>query len=173
MTIRDNGDAPPIPPPGRNRAPASTGAGSNTSGAKISIKDIESSVLGGDSSIEGLGLDLKEWYAVIHRVNQQNTMIRAMIRIFGWLNGAVIGFILCAWLGGLIIDRAQIITEHVVMSLIGATIIQAGLAFITITRFLFPTAAGTDAEQASATSRRQRKTRAGARVTGISSKRKS
>ncbi len=31
-----------------------------------------------------------------------------------------------------------IVTEKVIMSIIGATIVQAGLAFMSITKFLFP-----------------------------------
>jgi len=108
------------------------------SGPALTIQQIEDSVLDKDQSIDGLGMGMKEWYATVHRVQQQNTMIKAMIRIFAWLNGSVIAFVLLAWTVGFWSNREPIITEHVVMSLIGATIIQAGLAFITITKFLFP-----------------------------------
>jgi len=110
------------------------------SGPAVTIKQIEANVLDDDKSIDGLGMDMKEWYATVHRVQQQNTMIKAMIKIFAWLNGSVISFVLLAWEVGFWSTREPIITEHVVMSLIGATIIQAGLAFITITKFLFPSA---------------------------------
>lgn len=92
-----------------------------------------------DSTLDDTTFDKKEWYALTSRIAQQNVMIKAMIRIFGWLNGSVIAFILLAWGLGFT-GKQQIITEHVIMSLIGATIIQAGLAFITITKFLFPSA---------------------------------
>lgn len=83
----------------------------------------------------------QEWFTIIHRVNQQDTMMKAIIRIFAWLNGAVILFILAAWGLGFLSERPPIITERVVMALISSTLIQAGLAFITITKFLFPASA--------------------------------
>lgn len=76
-------------------------------------------------------------------------MIKAIIQIFGALNGVVIVFILLAWGVSVYFDKPSIITERVVMSLIGATTIQAGLAFITITKFLFPTEKPSNVEQES------------------------
>lgn len=90
-----------------------------------------------DPSVVEMTLAEREWKALERRLAQQDKMIEAMIKIFTWLNGAVVLFVLLAW-GAEFWGRKQIITEHVVMSLIGATIIQAGIAFITITKFLFP-----------------------------------
>jgi hypothetical protein len=88
-----------------------------------------------DPSFEEATITQGEWQR--RRFAQQDKMIDAMIKIFKWLNGGVMGFVFVAWAAGYL-GKEEIITEHVVMSLIGATVIQAGIAFITITKFLFP-----------------------------------
>jgi hypothetical protein len=109
---------------------------------KLTLNDLAKQILGNDDPSVTDQTFNKEWYESVNRVAQQNRMISAMIKIFGWLNGAVVGFVLLAWLGGFS-GKQEIISAQVVMSLIGATIIQAGIAFITITKFLFPGKPGT------------------------------
>lgn len=92
-------------------------------------------------TVEGLefkSLPKTKWDAEQHRSGQQDTLIRAMIQVFAGLNGSVMLFVVAAWIGGMLGDKPPIITEHVVIALIGATVIQAGAAFILITRYLFP-----------------------------------
>jgi len=95
----------------------------------------------GDSSVDVESFSEEGWRRALDqkRLEQQDLMITAMIKIFKWLNGGVLGFVVAAWLAGFWGEQ-KIITEHVVMSLIGATIIQAGVAFIAITKYLFPSA---------------------------------
>jgi hypothetical protein len=70
--------------------------------------------------------------------NQRDIMISAMVGVFKWLNGGVFVFVALAWLVG--IDHAdyRIVDRQTLMALIGATVVQAGIAFVAITRFLFP-----------------------------------
>ena len=88
-----------------------------------------------DPSVEDDTISQGDWQR--RRFDQQDKMIDAMIKIFKWLNGGVMAFVFAAWAAGYW-GKEEIITEHVVMALIGATVIQAGIAFITITKFLFP-----------------------------------
>lgn len=74
--------------------------------------------------------------------DQRDKMIGAMTSLFGWLNGGVYLLVLLAWLTGIWIPDYRIVDGRTLMTLIGATVVQAGLAFITITRFLFPGVAG-------------------------------
>lgn len=94
-----------------------------------------------DPSVEEIDLEKFRTLAA-----QQDKLIAAMIRIFAWLNGAVgllifLGFIVdeadMIWLGGYNAAN-RFVDSKVLMSLIGATVIQAGLAFITIVKYLFP-----------------------------------
>lgn len=106
-----------------------------SSESTIKISDLG----GADATIDSATTNAKDWFELKSRVAQQDRMISAMIKIFAWLNGSVIVFVFAAWIaqlhdGG----KNEIITAHVVMSLIGATVIQAGLAFMAITKFLFP-----------------------------------
>lgn len=64
-----------------------------------------------------------------------------MVQLFIGLNGGVYLLTLAAWGYGFAYQHDQIVTEKVLMTLIGATVVQAGIAFIAITRFLFPSTA--------------------------------
>ena len=70
---------------------------------------------------------------------QRDVMIKAMVRVFTWLNGGVFGFTLLAWGVGIFIPSYRIVDHQTLMALVAATVVQAGIAFIAITRFLFPT----------------------------------
>ena len=88
-----------------------------------------------DKSLEIARVPKAEW----ERLNdQRDRMIDAMTTIFKWLNGAIVGFVFIAWLAGLFVPDYRVITERSVMALIAATVVQAGMAFLTITKFLFP-----------------------------------
>lgn len=84
--------------------------------------------------------DLEEFKAT-SLIFQRNTLIKAMVQLFVGLNGGVYLLTLAAWGFGFAYERDQIVTEKVLMALIGATVVQAGIAFVAITRFLFPSAA--------------------------------
>lgn len=73
---------------------------------------------------------------------QRDVLIKAMVRVFTWLNGGVFGFTLVAWAVGIAHPDYRIVDHQTVMALIGATVVQAGIAFIAITRFLFPSPGG-------------------------------
>jgi hypothetical protein len=75
---------------------------------------------------------------------QRDVLIRAMTRIFTFLNGGIFLFVIAAWVAGLFDPTYRIVDSKTVMTLIGATVVQSGIAFIAITRFLFPSSpAGT------------------------------
>ena len=87
-----------------------------------------------DKSLELATVPKAEW----ERLNdQRDRMIDAMTTIFKWLNGAIVGFVFIAWLAGLFVPDYRVITERSVMALIAATVVQAGMAFLTITKFFF------------------------------------
>lgn len=111
-----------------------------------------------DPSVRVEDFSEEEWKRALDhkRLEQQDLMIKAMIKIFKWLNGSVLGFVAVAWGAGFF-GGPQIITEHVVMSLIGATIIQAGVAFIAITKYLFPSSGQEKLENAAKRSTGSRK----------------
>ena len=69
--------------------------------------------------------------------DQRDIMIKAMIKVFTWLNGGVFSLVLVAFITGIFSDY-RIVDSNTLMTLIGATVVQAGLAFAAITRFLFP-----------------------------------
>jgi len=84
--------------------------------------------------------DLEELKAT-SLIEQRNRLLRAMIWVFSGLNAGVYVLTLLAWGYGFYYQHDQIVTEKVLMSLIGATVVQAGIAFVAITRFLFPSVA--------------------------------
>jgi len=89
------------------------------------------------------GLDLGNDRRRIDRLSdQRDVLIRAMTRIFTLLNGGVFLFIIAAWSAGLFDATYRIVDSKTVMTLIGATVVQSGIAFIAITRFLFPSSSG-------------------------------
>ncbi|MFG6431376.1 hypothetical protein [Roseateles sp. LYH14W] len=69
---------------------------------------------------------------------QRDVMIKAMVSIFTWLNGGVFALVLLAWVVGIWVPDYRIVDSKTLMTLIGATVVQAGIAFVAITRFLFP-----------------------------------
>lgn len=69
---------------------------------------------------------------------QRDVMIKAMLGVFKWLNGGVFGFTVLAFVIGIWHPDYRIVNGHTLMTLIGSTVVQAGIAFIAITRFLFP-----------------------------------
>ena len=73
---------------------------------------------------------------------QRDVMIKAMVGVFTWLNGGVFAFTVLAWVVGITHPDYRIVDEKTLMALIGATVVQAGIAFIAITRFLFPSPVG-------------------------------
>jgi hypothetical protein len=85
-----------------------------------------------DSSTVDTTLSQVQW----ERLSQQrDVMIRAMVAVFTWLNGGVFGI----W------DKSyRIVDNSTLLELIGATVVQAGIAFLAITRFLFPGAKADD-----------------------------
>ena len=89
--------------------------------------------------------DLEELKAT-SLIEQRNTLIKAMVKVFSWLNGGVFVLTVAAWGLGFYYQHDQIVTEKVLMALIGATVVQAGIAFIAITRFLFPSTGRADGD---------------------------
>ena len=87
-----------------------------------------------DNSIQLKKLTEAQWSRLS---DQRDKMIDAMIKVFTWLNGGVYFLVVAAWIGGLCTDY-QIVDGQTIMALIGATVVQAGIAFVAITRFLFP-----------------------------------
>lgn len=69
---------------------------------------------------------------------QRDVLIKAMVGVFTWLNGGVYLLTIAAWLVGIWFADYRIVNANTLMTLIGATVVQAGIAFIAITRFLFP-----------------------------------
>ena len=97
-----------------------------------------------DQSSQDKTLPEKQWEALR---DQRKQMIDFMTKIFGRLNGAIIIIVLV----GLALDQWNLnahpvefksadrfVTSVVINALIAATVAQAGIAFITITKFLFP-----------------------------------
>ena len=81
--------------------------------------------------------DLEE-LKVTSLIGQRDVLIKAMVKVFSYLNGGVFLQAAVAWGCGFYYQHDQIVTEKVLMALIGATVVQAGIAFVAITRFLFP-----------------------------------
>ncbi len=99
----------------------------------------DSSATPPDNSADDKTVTEQSW----DRLNdQRDRMIGAMTTLFGWLNGGVYLLVFLAWLIGIWQADYRIVDGRTLMTLIGATVVQAGLAFITITRFLFPGVAG-------------------------------
>lgn len=88
-----------------------------------------------DPSSSGQTLTPAQWDRLS---GQRDVMIRAMVRIFTWLNGGVFGLTFVAWLVGIWVADYRIVDGKTLMTLISGTVIQAGIAFVAITRFLFP-----------------------------------
>jgi len=70
----------------------------------------------------------------------QDRLVSPFVRLFIFLNACVYVLIVMAWVGDVVTKPANpIITERVIMTLIGASIVQSGAAILAITRFVFPT----------------------------------
>ena len=74
--------------------------------------------------------------------DQRDVLIKAMVAVFTWLNGGAFAFTVAAWIAGMFLESYRIVDKQTLMALIGATVVQAGIAFIAITRFLFPSPKG-------------------------------
>ncbi len=121
-----------------------------TSASGETVKNTDPKIIGGevlDDSVVDTRLPEKQWEALN---DQRNKLIKFMILTFGCLNAAMIVIVLI----GIYVDQSnisqpntaftaadRIIGSTVINALIAATVAQAGLAFITITKFLFPTGA--------------------------------
>jgi hypothetical protein len=96
---------------------------------------IDSSDSPTDPSTSDTTLSHKQWERLS---GQRDVMIKAMVKVFTWLNGGVFAFTFATWLVGIWYPDYRIVTDKTLMALIGATVVQAGIAFLAITRFLFP-----------------------------------
>ena len=90
--------------------------------------------LSADNSLEEESFPEKRWRKLS---DQRDTLIRAVVKVFTWLNGGVYFLVLIAWGVGHFSDY-KIVDGQTLMALIGATVVQAGLAFAAIVKFLFP-----------------------------------
>jgi hypothetical protein len=126
-----DGAGPPPTGPSPVDATVQTAQG-QTTGGKL---EIDSNDTPTDPSILDLTLSHKRWETLS---GQRKVMIDAMVKVFTWLNGGVFVFTIAAWSAGICLPDYRIVTEKTLMALIGATVVQAGIAFLAITRFLFP-----------------------------------
>lgn len=92
-----------------------------------------------DPSMAGVTLSDTQWERLS---GQRDVLIKAMVRVFTWLNGGVFAFTVIAWAVGIYQPDNRIVDSRTLIALIGATVVQAGIAFLAITRFLFPGAGG-------------------------------
>ena len=102
-------------------------------GEQLQIDSIETTPT--DPSTSGANLSSAQWDRLS---NQRDVMIKAMVAAFTRLNGGVFAFTLAAWAVGIWHADYRIVDGNTLMALIGATVVQAGIAFLAITRFLFP-----------------------------------
>ena len=121
---------PPPTGPGVTDAAVQTGQAQATSG-KLKIDSSESE----DPSTSDATLSHRQWERLS---GQRDVMIKAMVKVFTWLNGGVFAFTFATWVVGIWHPDYRIVTDNTLMALIGATVVQAGIAFLAITRFLFP-----------------------------------
>jgi hypothetical protein len=109
--------------------------GSATAAGSPATVSIDSGMLPVDQSVKERDLTRRAW----ERTNdQRDVMIAAMVGLFKWLNGGVYVLIVAAWGAGIWLPDYRIVDAKTLMTLIGATVVQAGIAFVAITRFLFP-----------------------------------
>ena len=111
---------PPTPAENRNRDPLPINSSSGTRS---------------DPSTTVASLSSAQWDRLS---GQRDVMIKAMVAVFTWLNGGVFAFTFAAWAVGIWHVDYRIVTDKTLLALIGATVVQAGIAFLAITRFLFP-----------------------------------
>jgi hypothetical protein len=122
----------------------SSGTGAHV--ADVSVRTAQAQKVGGqlqidssasptDPSTSDTTLSHKQWERLS---GQRDVMIKAMVKVFTWLNGGVFAFTFATWLIGIWLPDYRIVTDNTLMALIGATVVQAGIAFLAITRFLFP-----------------------------------
>ena len=90
--------------------------------------------LSADNSLEEESFPEKRWRKLS---DQRDTLIQAVVKVFTWLNGGVYFLVLLSWGVGHFSDY-KIVDGNTLMALIGATVVQAGLAFAAIVKFLFP-----------------------------------
>lgn len=131
-------------PTGTSASPDSSLAAAVTvhSTAAGSLTTIDSSAgTPSDKSTDDNTLSTAQWERLS---GQRDVLIRAMVGVFTWLNGGVYLLTVAAWLVGIRYPDYRIVDGKTLMTLIAATVVQAGIAFIAITRFLFPTPGGND-----------------------------
>lgn len=114
-------------------------------GASPSPVSIDSATLPVDPSIRERDFTRLAWERTSE---QRDVMIAAMVGLFKWLNGGVYALVVSAWVAGIWLPDYRIVDGKTLITLIGATVVQAGIAFVAITRFLFPSAGGSDAPNA-------------------------
>ena len=102
---------------------------------------IQTEALQPDKSITEQDLSRVAWERIS---DQRDVMINAMRDLFLWLNGGVYALVVAAWIVGIWNADYRIVDAKTLMTLIGATVVQAGIAFIAITRFLFPAPKGNE-----------------------------
>lgn len=88
-----------------------------------------------DPSIDDNTVSAAQWERLS---GQRDVLIKAMVGVFKWLNGGVYVLTVVAWTTGIWFPDYRIVNANTLITLIGATVVQAGIAFIAITRFLFP-----------------------------------
>ena len=103
-------------------------AATNASG-KLEVK-----ALSEDKSLQDEQFTRQKWERLS---TQRDTLINAVIRVFTWLNGGVYLLVFLAWIAGHF-SSYRIVDGNTLMALVGATVVQAGLAFAAIVKFLFP-----------------------------------
>jgi hypothetical protein len=104
-------------------------AAAATAAPKLAVK-----ALSEDKSVQDGQFTHQKWERLS---TQRDTLINAVIRVFTWLNGGVYLLVLLAWIAGHF-SNYRIVDGNTLMALVGATVVQAGLAFAAIVKFLFP-----------------------------------
>jgi hypothetical protein len=97
--------------------------------------------VGGVSS----GMDRARVFSVYADIIARLVIVAVIAWIFYWLNNEVMGFVRLAYAednklvtAKLITAENRVITNGVVMSLVGATVVQVGAAVVAIVSYLFP-----------------------------------
>lgn len=97
-----------------------------------------------DTSVEDDTVDERKFRRLLgtKKLEQQDRLISSMTSLFSKSNGVVLTLVFIFWVGDFW-RSPQIITDKVIMSLIGATVVQLGVAFLVVTRHFFPSSTRT------------------------------
>ena len=114
---------------------ALAGAPMSVAPDKVKLESLDTLHQRQDPSTSEKTLSQSQWERLS---GQRDVMIKAMVGVFTWLNGGVFAFTVVAWAAGIFVPSYKIVDSNTLMALIGATVAQAGIAFVAITRFLFP-----------------------------------